>query len=69
MRLSQLLSALVVVCGFSLVGCEGSKETTTISGNELEQYIEANPDVIDEEARMEAKEEAEDLAEDLEDDD
>lgn len=58
MRLSQLLSALVIVCGLSLVGC-GGNEATTISGDELGQYIDTHADEIAEDARIEAEEEAE----------
>jgi len=61
MRLSQLLSAFVVVCVLSLVGCGGSGEPTSVDSDELQSYVEDNAaDLAAEDAAMEAEEEAED---------
>jgi len=68
MRLSQLLSAFVVVCCLPLVGCGGGNEPTTISVDELDQYVESHADEMAEDAKIEADEEAEEDSEEDEDD-
>lgn len=67
MRVSEVLCALTVVGGFSLVGCGGSDEATTISGSELQQYAETHAAEMAEDARIEAEEEAEEDSEEDED--
>ena len=61
MRLSQLLFSIAVVCALSLVGCDGSKETATISGSELQQFAETHADEMAELERIEAREALADL--------
>ena len=63
MRLSQLLSAFVVGCCLPLAGWGGSDKPTTISVDELDQYVESHAAEMAEDARIEAEEEAQEEAE------
>jgi len=59
MRQFRFLASLFVICLLPLLGC-GSSESTTISGSELTDYVESNPDEIAEQERIDAMEEQED---------
>ena len=63
MRQFRFLAAFFAVCLLAFVGCGGS-EATTISGDELDQYVEANADEIAEQDKIDAMEEAEEEDED-----
>ena len=67
MRLSQLLNVFFVVCCLALIGCGGGNEPTTISVDELDQYVESHAAEMAEDAKIEADEEAEEDSEEDED--
>lgn len=66
MRLSHIVSSLLLVGGLSVAGCS-SDEAVTISGDELNQYVDTHADEIAEDERIEAEEEAEEEEEEDED--